>query len=89
MEHSTLSSVEIFNVDKQRLLVKLTKINASGREKKTSNLFSNFHYVKFSVKTMKKKKTLYSNLDLSQIAQRLCNLRSLNKTSELIAVAIW
>lgn len=34
MEHSTLSSVEIFNVDKQRLLVKLTKINASGREKK-------------------------------------------------------
>lgn len=57
-------------------------------KKKTSNLFSNFHYVKFSVKTMKKKKTLYSNLDLSQIAQRLCNLRSLNKTSELITVAI-
>lgn len=56
MEHSTLSSVEIFNVDKQRLLVKLTKINASGRKKIFKSLFlSNFHYVKFSVKTMKKK----------------------------------
>lgn len=55
MEHSTLSSVEIFNVDKQRLLVKLIKINASGRKKIFKSLFlSNFHYVKFSVKTMKK-----------------------------------